>query len=461
MQRNSSTSFAMGLALTSAMTGALLAGCATSAMPAANVSASKAENALAKGKHDKAIDYAEASVMAEPRNAEYRAMLGNAYLDAGRFASAATSFDDAMRLGDNTARTALSLALALTGEGKHGEAAALLNDWEGEIPVSDLGLALTIAGQPERGIHLMTNAIRGGENTAKMRQNLAFSYAMAGRWREARLMASQDVPADKVGDRMQEWALLSNPNAWQARVANLLEVPAGVADGGQPTMLALIDNPQAEQLAAQASALENIPAQDELPPVELAAMPEAEAKEPAAKIVSIDPDVKPEGPAAPAPAPAKKFESAFAAPAAVKLDAASFAAPAPTSAKAAQPAPANMAKVAAVAPEAPAKAAAPARIKADGTHMVQLGSFSSEQGARRAWGIYTKRYPELAGHKMIISEAMVKGKRYWRVAAAGFGRTDSRSMCGTVKSRGDGCFAYAADRSLPGSVDAGVRMARR
>ena len=114
----------------------------------------------------------------------------------------ATSFDDAMKLGDNSARTALSLSLALTGEGKYREAAALLNDWEGEIATADLGLALALAAQPERGIHLMSNAIRQGDNTPKMRQNLAYAYALAGRWREARIMAAQDVPADQVSERI-------------------------------------------------------------------------------------------------------------------------------------------------------------------------------------------------------------------------------------------------------------------
>ena len=83
------------------------------------------------------------------------------------------------------------------------------------------------------------------------------------------------------------------------------------------------------------------------------------------------------------------------------------------------------------------------------------------RGARRAWSIYTKRYPELAGHKLVISEAVVGGKRYWRVSAAGFDNAGSRAMCGRVKGTGEGCFAYAEGRPLPGAVDTGVRLARR
>jgi len=99
--------------------------------------------------------------------------------------------------------------------------------------------------------------------------------------------------------------------------------------------------------------------------------------------------------------------------------------------------------------------------RADGSHLVQLGSFASEQGARRAWGIYAQRYPQLSGHQMVISEAVVKGKRYWRVSAGGFDRAGSSAICGSVRTRDQGCIAYAEGRPLPGAVDSGVRMARR
>lgn len=407
--------------LTGALAAALLAGCATKVAPAAAVSAAKAEEALAQGRLQRAVTHAEAAVQAEPRNAAYRAMLGDAYLDVGRFASAAASFADAAELGDASARTALSLALSLTGAGRHAEAAALLNGREGEIATADLGLALALAGQPERGIHLMGNAIRQGENTPKMRQNLAYSYALAGKWREARVMAAQDVPADKIGDRMEEWSRMVQPQAWQLRMAALLDVPAHVADAGQPVHLALANHPSIDQLGAEALAVAT-PAplapvaspQVELPAVTMAAPAVAALAAPVAV-----------APSAPLPVVAVQadFDSAFAA-----------------SAPAEQP------------------RATPRR---NGTHRVQLGSFSSEASARRAMAIYQRRYPELAGHPLAISEAVVRGQRFWRVSAAGFGQSDSRALCGQVKARGEGCLAHAENRPLPGAVDTGIRLARR
>lgn len=452
------------LAVSTALAGALLAGC--SGMPTGPVaSANGAEAARSASPQavGRAVAAAERNVQAEPRNAAYRAALGAAYLDAGRFASAATSFDDAMKLGDNSPRTALSLALAMMGQGKMRESAALLNDWEGEIATADLGLALALAGQPERGVHLMGNAIRNGDNTPKMRQNLAYAYALSGRWREARLMAGQDVPADKLGERMSQWAELAMPEAWQQRVAAMLNVPANVRDGGQPTMLALANSPGVEQLVAEASA-QAAPG-GELPSLATAA-PEAAplpALSPASQAAAELPPLQPVAPQVavesyPAPQPVRpaSFQAAFATSgpaggslAAVAQDAMRFA-----QAPAVQAAPLRQGVE-------PTPAAARAARRSTGSHLVQLGSFASEQGARRAWGIYVKNHPELAGHEMVITQAVVKGRNFWRVAAAGFNQADSSSICGKVKSRGQGCFAYAEGRPLPGAVDSGVRMARR
>jgi Flp pilus assembly protein TadD len=452
MSNQASGNRMLGIVVTSALTGVLLSGCSIFKAEPANISASRADTALAAAKAERAIQAAEAAVLADPRNAAYRATLGSAYLDAGRFASAATSFQDAVTLGDESPRTVLSLSLALTGSGRFAEAGALLGEHEREIATSDLGLAYALAGQPGRGIHLMSNAIRGGENTAKMRQNLAFSYALAGRWREARLMAEQDVPAGEVSDRIERWAMLAHPQAWQQRVAGLLDVPAGVVDTGQPVQLALANTPSFEELAgvsAEPPALTALAyVETPAPAIELPPLEAAEAAP-----VALDAPLF-EAPAlVAAPTLEDSFKAAFIAPApapaaAIPQDAARF-----SEAPAAKPV---------AAPAAPS-ASPESRVatQADGTHLVQLGSFLSEQGARRAWNIYVSRYPELSGHKMVISEAIVDGKHYWRVSAAGFGRSSASAMCGKVKASGEGCFAYAEGRPLPGAIDTGTRLARR
>ena len=462
----------ISLGMTTAMAAVLLSGCAGTGAPRAEVSASEAQQAMAQGHTSEAVQHAEAAVLAEPRNAGYRMMLGNAYLNEGRFGSASTTFADAIALGETSPRAALSYALALTGEGRFAEASGVLNDWEGEIAAGDLGLAYALAGQPERGIHVLTNAIRQGDNTVKTRQNLAYSYAVAGRWREARMMVEQDVPADQVGARMQQWAQLTHAEAYQHRVAGLLNVPAGVPDAGQPMQLALANHPGTEQLAAEAGGYaaagqefaaadmpETAPAFGELPAV---SEPE----------VGLDTFSQPE-----ADVPTS-FDEAFASVASsgqslagVTTDSSRF-----VSEPVVQPVPARQAaRAEAVAPSprpvarrevaAATPAATPAAVGPvlDGSHLVQLGSFSSEEGARRAWGIYMSRHPELADHEMVITEAVVRGRRYWRVSAGGFDRASSRSMCSSVNSStaGEGCISWAANSPLPGAIDRGGTMFAR
>ncbi|WP_336917618.1 tetratricopeptide repeat protein [Altererythrobacter lauratis] len=481
-----------GLAFGSAMASVLLAGCATTVPQSADAAATAAQTAMAEGRHDRALRLAEQAVEADPHNAATRALLGKAYLDAGRFASAETTFTDAMMLGDNSPRTALSLALALTAQAKYTEAGALLNAWEGRLPVADLGLALALAGQPDRGIHLMTNAIRGGDDTVKMRQNLAYAYAVAGRWRESRLMASQDVPADQVGARMEQWAAMAAPEAYEQRVARLLGVPAGVRDAGQPLHLALSNTPTPQQLGAEATALAAAQAPaDPLPtlaavpqpPAPLAMAVPANGQElPAVGSASLT-ELAPVSamapvsvPEAPRMAANTRFAQAFSGEtqsqtAIPALDASSFSVAeraTSTAAPAARPAaPVTNRYAAATQPRESVQAGAPAapatrRAASDGSHLVQLGSFSSEQGARRAWGIYVSRHPQLANHEMVITEAVVNGRRYFRVSAGGFDRSASRAMCGQINARSsDGCISWAAASPLPGAVDRGIRMASR
>ena len=79
----------------------------------------------------------------------------------------------------------------------------------------------------------------------------------------------------------------------------------------------------------------------------------------------------------------------------------------------------------------------------------------------------TARNAELRNYRMVITPAVVNGRNYWRVAAAGFNASRATSLCSSVKGRGGACFAYAATRAPAGAlpatnqVGAGPRMARR
>jgi hypothetical protein len=314
------------------------------------------------------------------------------------------------------------------------------------------------------------NGVRSAEEaTPKLRQNLAYAYALAGNWRAARVMAAEDVPADQLEARLAQWAQTSAPEMAPQRVAALLDVLPR-ADAGQPAHLALANFPAQDMMVAEAAADADAGVDAD---VALA------AAEPVAETIDVVD-----------PAPSATFTAAFAAPA---PEAAPLPAPepSPVTFAAAAPEPAGIrfvsnpvvqqlpaAPAVARAPAAPAAprvaqaasqrrmaattaAAAPAADKGPATHLVQLGSYDSKADAMRGWSALQARFPQLKGRTPVITEAVVSGRTYWRVAADGFTSQSARSMCGTVKSAGRGCFAYAASTPPAGAVKRDVQVASR
>ena len=437
-------------AITGVLAVGLLAGCAGSS----HMARAGDHAVRTAGKQGRAVGTAEQAVAQNPNDAAARLALGQAYLDAGRFQSASTTFADAIQLGDSAGSTQLRLALARIGAGDTRAAVAVLDEARDTIQPADRGLALALAGETGRGVAILIDTLRSGENSPKLRQNLAFAYALDGRWREARIAMAQDVPADRIDDRIGDWAMMSRPEDVQKRVASLLSVPAGVADAGQPEALALGHASSGEQFAEAA------------PAASAPAARTAEAELPAIDQAPAAPE------AAPKPAPASaEFAAAFAAqpqsnyvaqpvvqaaaPSNYVAKPAVQAPPSPTSrvaaftrAVAARP---SASRLAAAHAAIPRIVAWPAAVK-NGTHLVQLGSFSSEANARRAVGIFTARSPELRGYRMTITPAVVNGRNFWRVAAAGLTGSSASSLCSGLKSRGSACFAYAVNKVPTGAV---------
>lgn len=444
------TTRTLSLVITTALVSVSLVGCAGKAAPSAALSAETARTALAKGKGDKAVIAAEAAVLAAPRDAAARALLGAAYMEAGRFASAVTALSEAVELGDRAGRTILSQSLALSALGQYAQAQALLAQHQNTLDPADYGLAITLAGSPQQGIEALSNALRYGESTPKLRQNLAYAFALKGDWRSARLLAAQDVTADKLDQRLGEWAQMSAPRMAVQRVAALLGVMAK-ADAGQPTHLALARFPTNDQLAAEAAT------QDTAQPAAAAAevLAGADTELPAADAITAPEELPalaayepaPQPASVPAPAPAPTSYT----PAAPRI-----ALPKAT------PTPAPV-RVAAVKPVAarPSPAFAAAFVRAPGAYRVQLGSYASASAASDAWKRFQKRHPELNGAERIVTKANVGGKTFYRVAAGGFAKGSAASFCSLVRNGGGGCFAYASSRTLPGVAPSGARAATR
>jgi len=457
-----------GLIMGTAVASLALASCASSAPPA-QVSFNKAASALEKGNVSKAVSHAEAAVLASPRDAEYRAILGSAYLEAGRFQSAATAFGEALELGDNRGRTVLSYALAKTAIGDNRAAVGELQARQNSVPRADLGLALALAGEADRGVKVLIESIRDGNTSPKARQNLAYAYALAGNWRAARVMAAEDVPPAQLDARLSDWAASARPEDHMLRVSNLLGLTP-VSDAGQPRHLALANFPafadtvaEVEQLASADPAPVAAPkaAPTSAPVVASAPAPAPRQSEALAMGlgdvdgVTANTRKTPAPSLAAAPAPTPVAAPKPAAPRFVS-NAVVQSTPKPAPRAASKPRAAAPAK----APTRTASSSAPKTGAAD-THRVQLGSFNSKEVAEAKWEEFQRRYPALRGHDAVFTEAQVNGRTFFRVAAAGFDARDARVVCGTVKRSGGGCFAYAKSSPPAGAVKRGVRVAAR
>ena len=390
---------------------ALLGGCSSHA-PRPEKIAQQAQAAMNKGQATRAVTLAESAVAVDGRNPAMRLLLANAYLRAGRFESARSAYADAIELGDDSSRAALGLVLSDLALGRNASALDTINTYGDVLSAADLGLALTMAGQNERGIGVLTNAIRQGQNSPKVRQNLAYAYALSGMWSEAKVMTGQDVPADQVDARLQSWAAMARPEDGRRRVASLLGTPL-IGDSGQPSALALANFPATPAAPA-----------DQAAPTKAAAaeMPAVQAPAESGALALID------LPASQAPAP--------------QLSAPQISAPQP--AAVVQPLPAPVVKPAHGTPARVAATRALPAAHGMGTHLVQLGAFNSAESAKRAWQHYISRNPRLAGHPNLITKVNVNGHDFWRVQAAGFaGQAAASSLCGTLRAQGGGCLVMA------------------
>jgi Flp pilus assembly protein TadD len=453
----------------------VLATCAVAAAPKPEKVAASAQTALSKGKVEKAIALAEQAVALEPRKADWRVVLGDSYLRAGRFVSARQAYDEALKLGNDKGRTALALALMQISQGQYAQASDTLSAYRDSIPASDYGLALALSGQTGQGVAVLADALRQGDNSPKIRQNLAYAFALDGKWPMARAMVEQDLPADKVDDRLSQWALAGQPEDTQKRVAMLLGTPLR-GDSGEPAALALATTPAMPGVAPKALAAAEThsvapmlarAANTELPPL---------ASEPTAPVVDVSGNSANAGAPAPAPAiidgnadaPAVlqniKVQSAASAEQAVQPPAPIMQAPPapvrvptvrqPVVVQSAAPAPVvhHVQVVRAEANRVQPARVQPARSKPQpiapvtaglGNVAVQLGAFATQDGAQRALRHYAARHTGLGGHKLSMVKVQVANKTYWRVLATGFASRSANAACHSVTSSGGACFVRA------------------
>ena len=412
-----------------------------------------------------AIGFAERAVEKTPDDAGFRAILGNAYFAGGRFWSAESAYKDSLTIYSNQPQVILKLALVEVALGKKDEAASFLQAGRQVLDASNYGLALALAGHVDEALPVLEAAARKPGADATVRQNLALAHALAGDWTQARTIAAQDVPGNKLDARIDQWMQLASPKKPSDQIAALVGVTPAEVDHGQPIRLALRNS--GDTMLAQAAPVAHTPA------IVTAPAPQPQV----AQVAAAAPEPKfVEAVSAPAPAPTPVATPAVA-------PALEAPGPAPQQVAAAEaPAPSPVAMIAAAAHEvtevaaekvselvqavmprkAPA-AAKPAKRRAAAHHPVgpgdtvmQIASYRTPEQVTAGWARLTQRYPSLRGYLPLKARFDSANGTYWRLSIQGFAsQREAISRCNELKSNGGKCFV----RGFAG--DAPVQMASR
>lgn len=391
--------------------------------------ATRAQAALGSNDVQSAISLAERAVERSPRDAGFRALLGNCYLAAGRFASAEAAYRDSLTLVAAQPQVVLKLALVQISQGKADEAKYLLAQGQGMLDPADTGLALALAGDPENAVAVLEPAARAVGADSRVRQNLALTYAFSGNWDMARTVAGQDVPADQLEARIQQWMELSKPGRPSDQVAAFIGIKPAAGDPGQPVRLALsqdsdVRQAAAEPVAAPAAELSSVAVVD-LPP-------------------AVAPAVEPQPVAIAEPAPVAIAEPT---PAPVLA-----AAPVAEARPALSPAVVNLSD----AVPTLRRAAAPLARKGNSRAVVQLGAYSSRNSVAAAWSKVARKYGSLKRYTPVSARYVGAKGTVYRLSVKGFASDrEAIGVCASLKRAGGSCFV----RSVSG--DAPVQFASR
>ena len=379
---------------------------------AAAASASRASKALAGHDAAGAIRFAETSVELAPRHAGYRMTLAQSYLQAGRFASARQAFADVLALAPGNGKAALDLALTQTATGDWAAARKTLDDNARVIPVSDLGLALALAGNPQGAVALLMEAARSSRADAKIRQNLALSLALSGNWAAARMAAAVDMSPADVDARMQQWAAFAQPAHAADQVAALLGVTP-TQDSGQPVALALN-----------------------------AAVPMSAASD----VAATPPSLSTPAIAVQAPAVVTRATVVFG-----------------PSREVVQAVPVEIIRAEGRATKV-ALAPTPVMTAAvKGDWYVQLGAYDNARVARDGWNRAKRRLAVLEGHQPNGMAFSAGGANFYRLSVGGFARAEADRLCRRYRGAGGACFVRkdGGDRTAQWLGKTGVEMASR
>jgi D-alanyl-D-alanine carboxypeptidase len=379
--------------------------------------ATRAQMALATNDVATAIPLAERAVEKSPRDAGFRALLGNCYLAAGRFASAEAAYKDSLTLIANQPQVVLKLALVEIAQGKNDEAKYLLAQGQGILDPADVGLALALAGDPQNAVAVLEPVARAVGADSRTRQNLALAHALSGNWEQAKVVASQDVPADQLDARIQQWMALAKPAKSSDQVAAFIGIQPVASDPGQPTRLALNEAGSVQQAAVQPIAQ---PEEGLTSTATVDLPPAAEPVEEPVVVAAAEPIP---APAPVIPAVALSDNRPALSPAAVRLSD-------------------SLATI--------RKASAPRVAKGKSRAVVQVGAYSSRDRVAAAWNKVAGKHGSLKRYVPVTARFAGAKGTFYRLAVKGFGSDrEAVNLCNSLKRAGASCFVRTTSGDAP------------
>ncbi len=161
------------------------------------------------GQHGQKFAVLKKLIGYHPRNMGLRAMYARALLKGGRAVQAEGAFRAMLEAGQRDWKTYNGLGSALAAQGRFSEARdqyqLALKASPGNVKVmNNIALSHILEGNPARAEAMLRRLLQTpqGRNDRRIRQNLALSLGLQGRFKEARYVASQDLPPEVVEANM-------------------------------------------------------------------------------------------------------------------------------------------------------------------------------------------------------------------------------------------------------------------
>ena len=287
-------------------------------------------------------------------------------------------------------------------------------------------LRLALAGDRQDGIRKLIDLVRSGKSDARARQNLALAFALDGRWLEARAVAMQDTPPDRIDGQLAGWAALASPQSGGGQQIAVMLGVKPVNDPGLPTALALV-TPLPAVVAAPVAVAVADPAPAVMPVAPVTAEP-----------ISVPLEEKvAAAPTADASAAAVVLAAQQASPVSDLVPPSLLREPTKITPR-----------VVPVAPRVPAPITPPTR--RDGGYVVQLGAYSKASSIQDAWARASRLMPRLTGYEPARAQFSFGHGALIRLSVSGFAnRAEAVKLCERVQGAGGQCFVRATAGDAP------------